>query len=353
MTPLARLLLRQIAVQGPLNVADYMTACLLHPEHGYYTTRDPLGAAGDFITAPEISQVFGELIGLCLAQAWLDRGAPSPFMLAELGPGRGTLMADALRATRGVPGFHAAMHLHLVEASPVLRAAQGRALAGFSPQWHDSAAELPDLPLFAVANEFLDALPIRQFLHDGAGWRERVVGAQDGALAFGLTDPVAPPALAPRLADTEEGDMVETGAPAEALCQHIGGRITAQGGVALFIDYGSAQSLGDTLQAVRGHQKVPPLHLPGQCDLTAHVAFGPLAKAAGCAGVLSDQGTFLERLGSGPRHGALARGKGEARIEALVAAHRRLTHPTEMGQLFKVLALYCNNGPAPVGTVAA
>ena len=352
MTPLAHLLLRQIAVQGPLSVAEYMTTCLLHPEHGYYTTRDPLGVAGDFITAPEISQVFGELIGLCLAQAWVDRESPAPFVLAELGPGRGTLMADALRATKAVPGFHAALHLHLVEVSPVLRAAQGQALAAHAPVWHNSITDLPDLPLFMVANEFFDALPIRQFLRDGAQWRERVVGQQNGALTFGLTDPVAPPALAPRLSDTLEGDMVETGAPAVALAQHIGERIAAQGGAALFIDYGSAQSLGDTLQAVRAHEKVPPLHSPGMCDLTAHVAFAPLQQASPCASALSEQGTFLNALGSGPRHGALARGKTEAQIETLWQSHRRLTHPTEMGQLFKVLALYCDNGPAPVGTVA-
>ncbi|NCO20713.1 MAG: class I SAM-dependent methyltransferase [Rhodobacterales bacterium] len=352
MTPLGRLLLRQIAAQGPLSVAEYMATCLLHPEHGYYTTHDPLGGTGDFITAPEISQVFGELIGLCLAQAWLDRGAPSPFVLAELGPGRGTLMADALRATRDVPGFHAAMQVHLVELSPVLRAAQADRLAGFAPRWHDSVADLPDLPLFLIANEFLDALPVRQFLRDGAAWRERVIGMRDDTLAFGLTDPTQPAALTPRLANTRDGDMVETCAPAVALAQHVGGRITAQGGVALFIDYGSAQSLGDTFQAVHHHRKVPPLHLPGQCDLTAHVAFAPLAEAAECAATLTDQGAFLERLGSGPRHGALARGKTEAQIETLIAAHRRLTHPTEMGQLFKVLALFCDNGPAPAGTKA-
>ncbi|WP_226779577.1 class I SAM-dependent methyltransferase [Oceaniglobus trochenteri] len=353
MTRLADILLRQIAVQGPLSVADYMNACLLHPEHGYYTTRTPFGAAGDFITAPDISQVFGELIGLCLAQAWLDRGAPAPFILAELGPGRGTLMADALRATRAVPGFHAAMQLHLVEASPALRAQQAQALTGFAPQWHDNVTDLPDLPLFLVANEFFDALPIRQFLRSGDAWRERVVGARDGALVFGLTDPIAPPALADRLADTSEGDMVETCAPAAALAEHIGGRIAARCGAALIVDYGSEISLGDTFQAVRAHEKVPPLSLPGQCDLTAHVAFGPMARNLACAvAPLTEQGAFLDRLGSGPRHGALARGRDEAVIESLVRAHHRLTHPSEMGQLFKVLALYSDDGPAPGGTGA-
>ncbi|MFZ1480323.1 MAG: SAM-dependent methyltransferase, partial [Paracoccaceae bacterium] len=163
MTPLTRLLARRIRAGGPITLADYMTECLLHPEHGYYTTRPPFGAAGDFITAPEISQMFGELLGLALAQYWLDLGAPAPFTLAELGPGRGTLMADVLRATRAVPGFHAAAGLVLVEASPRLRRVQGDALAGFHPKWAGSAADLPQAPLFLLANEFFDALPIRQF----------------------------------------------------------------------------------------------------------------------------------------------------------------------------------------------
>ena len=351
MSALCDILVRQIGVDGPLTVADYMNVCLLHPDHGYYTTRDPLGVAGDFITAPEISQVFGELIGLSLAQAWIDRGSPAPFALIELGPGRGTLMADALRATKGVPGFHAALELHLVEASGVLRGQQATLLADYAPRWHDTAATLPDLPLFLIANEFLDALPIRQFLRTGDGWRERVVGVQDGALVFGLTDPVAPPALSPRLGNTQDGDMVETCAPAQAVVGHIGQHIAQYGGAALFIDYGSAQSLGDTFQAVRAHQKLSPLTDPGTCDLTAHVAFAPLANAAHCpVAPLCEQGAFLSALGSGPRHGALARGKPEPVIEAMIAAHRRLTHPSEMGKLFKVLALYSEDGPAPPGT---
>ena len=346
-TPLERLLIRQIAAQGPLNVAEYMTACLLHPQHGYYTTRDPLGR--DFTTAPEISQMFGELVGLSLAQAWLDRGAPSPFVLAEAGPGRGTLMADVLRATRGVPGFHAAMRLWLVELSPVLRAAQGTALAGYAPHWCDNLSDLPDLPLFLVANEFLDALPVRQFLRDGAGWRERVVGLSDkaetGRLAFGLTEPMAPLALSDRLNDTQDGDMVETCTPATALVAHAGMRIAEQGGVALFIDYGSAESLGDTLQAIRANQKVAVLTRPGESDLTAHVAFGPLSRAAGCAAApLTPQGVFLERLGITARARALSKA-----APHVAAAHRRLTAPEEMGQLFKVLALH-DDGPPPPGT---
>ncbi|TMV42427.1 class I SAM-dependent methyltransferase, partial [Thioclava sp. BHET1] len=174
----------------PISVADYMAECLLHPRHGYYSTRDPFGAAGDFITAPEISQMFGEMVGLCLAAGWIAQGRPARITLAELGPGRGTLMADILRATRGVPGFHAAADVHLVEASATLRARQLETLAGTQVQWADHADDLPrGAPLFLVANEFFDALPIRQFQRSGPGWRERLVGLQEGALCFGLGEP--------------------------------------------------------------------------------------------------------------------------------------------------------------------
>ncbi len=209
MTPLERLLIAQIEEAGPMTLADYMAQCLMHPKYGYYATRDPLGAAGDFTTAPEISQMFGELLGLSVAQAWLDQGAPSPFALVELGPGRGTLMADTLRATRSVPGFHAAAQVHLVETSPTLRAAQAKALVGAGPVWHDAVQTLPDLPLFLMANEFFDALPIRQAQRDGALWRERMVGRRGDRLIPGLSAPSMLPPLAHRLEDTQPGDIVE------------------------------------------------------------------------------------------------------------------------------------------------
>ena len=194
MTPLADLLIRRIEATGPITVADYMAECLLHPQHGYYSTRDPFGTAGDFTTAPEISQMFGELLGLCLAQAWLDQGAPTRFTLAELGPGRGTLMADVLRATKAVPGFHAAAQVVMVEASPTLRHVQAKTLSrqiDHGTRWVQAVGELPDQPLFLLANEFFDALPIQQFQRDGANWRQRMVGLRDGQLAFGLSDPVS------------------------------------------------------------------------------------------------------------------------------------------------------------------
>ncbi len=353
MTALADILRRRIAATGPISVADYMRDCLLHPLHGYYTTRDPLGAAGDFTTAPEISQMFGELLGLALAQAWLDQGAPAPVVLAEPGPGRGTLMADMLRATRGVPGFHAALQVHLIEASPVLRAAQVLALSGHPVTWHDHLAELPQAPLFLVANEFFDALPVRQFVRRGGGWAERMVGLVDGALAFGLSNPAPLAALAHRLDDTAEGDVVETCPEGPPLMTGIAARIARHGGAALVIDYGGWRSLGDTLQALRGHDIDPPLAHPGHADLTAHVDFEPLAEAARDAGAahapLTPQGVFLESLGITARAQALARGLSGAQLNSHIAAHRRLTHPQEMGNLFKVLAVHPACAPPPPG----
>ncbi|MGR3497921.1 MAG: class I SAM-dependent methyltransferase [Limimaricola soesokkakensis] len=350
MTALHEILLRRIAATGPISIAEYMTECLLHPVHGYYTTRDPLGSGGDFTTAPEISQMFGELLGLCLAQAWLDQGAPETFALAEPGPGRGTLMADMLRATARVPGFHAAARLHLVEASPALRAVQARAL----PQatWHDRIDQIPDdLPLYLVANEFFDALPIRQFVRDGAGWRERVVGREGDKLVFGLTAPAPLAELEHRLADTRDGDMVEQSPALPALTGEIGGRIARHGGAALIVDYGGRGRTGDSFQAVRDHEKVDPLAAPGEADLTAHVDFEALARAAApaaCAGPVP-QGVFLERLGITARAQALAAKLEGTALDAHVAAHRRLTHPEEMGDLFKVAALHPCNAPPPPG----
>ena len=352
MTTLNDILRARIAAEGPMTLAEYMAICLLHPVHGYYTTRDPFGRAGDFTTAPEISQMFGELLGLSLAQGWLDQGAPERIVLAELGPGRGTLMDDALRAMRGVPGLIDAVELHLVEASPVLRAEQESRLGTFAPRWHSGVDTLPEAPLFLIANEFFDALPIRQFIRDGDGWRERVVGLADGALAFGLTDRAAQGALEHRLADTADGDLVETCAAAQAITADIGRRIAEHGGAALIVDYGSWGSLGDTFQALRAHQKADPLIGPGYADLTAHVDFAALVRDAPCArsGPVP-QGVFLERLGITARAQSLARGLGGAALDSHVAAHRRLTHPDEMGSLFKVIGLYPEHAAPPPGLI--
>ena len=350
---LKQILIERVQQTGPLTVAEYMNDCLLHPTHGYYATRDPLGTSGDFTTAPEISQMFGELVGLSLAQCWLDQGAPAPFTLAELGPGRGTLMADLLRATRAVPGFHDAAQICLVEASPVLRSAQEKTLAGHSPAWLPDISDLPNQPLFLVANEFFDALPVRQYLREGDRWREKQVGVQSETLGFGLGPPAAQPGLQHRIADTRDGDLVELCDPARLITTQIAHRIATCGGAALIVDYGDWRSLGDTLQAMRDHAPADVLADPGQADLTTHVDFEALTTSAQSAGAqftrLTPQGVFLERLGITERARVLAAQLQGQALEDLIAAHRRLTHPEEMGNLFKVLGLYPAEKSPPPG----
>lgn len=352
MTPLGDIIARQIRASGPITVADYMALCLGHPEHGYYITRDPLGRAGDFTTAPEISQMFGEMIGLWLASQWDADGRPDPFVLAELGPGRGTLMADALRAAGAVPGFTEAAEVWLVETSPVLRAAQADTLAAHAPHWADSIDALPDAPLYLVANEFFDALPIRVFRCETSGWAERMVHLDEtGALAFGFAPPLPVGALDGVEAD--DGALIETAAPGEAIAEEVGARIAQSGGAALIIDYGDWDGTGDTLQALSGHAYTDPLAAPGEADLTAHVRFKPLAEAAEAGGAamagFTRQGVFLEHLGITERAQRLAATLSSEALEAHVAAHRRLLHPDEMGALFKTLALRPHGKPPVPG----
>ncbi|MCV2874382.1 SAM-dependent methyltransferase [Defluviimonas sp. WL0050] len=353
MTPLGRIIAARIAAEGPMSLSDYMAECLLNPDHGYYATRDPLGAAGDFTTAPEISQMFGEMLGLCLAQCWMDQGRPAPFLLAEIGPGRGTLMADILRTIRAVPGMADAANVHLVEASPALRAKQAETLKGHTPHWHDSIATLPDGPLYLVANEFFDALPIRQFERRIEGWAERQVGLKNDRLVPGLAPPAPAALLAHRTHDTKPGDIVEHCPALPAIAGEIASRIAAHGGVALIVDYGDWRSLGDTFQALKDHQPVDPFAEPGLADLTAHVDFQSLADAfatdATRATAMTPQGVFLERLGITARAQALARNLAGEKLESHIAAHRRLTHPEEMGQLFKAIACHPRGSAPPPG----
>ena len=353
MTPLEGIIRARIARLGPISVADYMALCLLHPEHGYYTTRNPLGQTGDFITAPEISQMFGELLGLWLAQTWRDQGAPEAFVLAELGPGRGTLMADALRAASRVRGFTKAARLCLVEVNPALQAQQAGLLGRYGPEWFADVTALPDGPLFLVANEFFDALPVRQYIRDASGWHERLIGLQDDTLAFGL-GPVLPDGAVGGLPAQEAGEAFREASPAGAsLASALAGRIAKAGGVALILDYGGDGSDGDTFQALKAHRKVSPLATPGEADLTAHVDFASLRHAATGVGArmtaTTPQGAFLERLGITQRAQALAVGRTGAALDALIAAHRRLTHPAEMGTLFKVAAVFPEGQPEPPG----
>ena len=355
MTALGDLLKRRIAREGPVSVAEYMALALGHPEHGYYMTRDPLGRAGDFVTAPEISQMFGELIGLWAAQVWLDMGRPAPFKWIELGPGRGTLAADAFRAMKGVPGLEAALEVHLLETSPVLRAHQERAVAG-GAQWHDDLGRVPSGPGVMVANEFFDALPIHQYVRDGAGWRERMVTmGEGGGFAFTLSAPLAiDPLLPESFSAAADGAIAEASPASVNLVRAVVDRITASGGAALFVDYGyDASAPGDTLQAVRGHAYADPLADPGEADLTAHVDFAALGRAARGAGAAVHgpigQGDFLARLGIELRAETLKRDADAAARAAVDAALARLTGADAMGRLFRVLALSAPGGAVPAG----
>src|SRR4029453_9188304 len=301
-TELGRLIARRIALTGPISLADFMAEALGHPRLGYYRKSLPVGAAGDFTTAPEISQMFGELLGAWLAERWLAMGRPTSVRLVELGPGRGTLMADALRATRGVPGFHAAFDLHLVEINEQLRALQGQALAAFRPTWHARFDDVPEGPLLLGANEFFDALPVRQFEKTARGWTERMVGlGTDGeTLRLALAPGVTPYAAAlPDAPVSAQAEICEAGL---ALPGRVGERLKRFGGWALIVDYGHDGALGASLQAVRGHRGAAILDRPGETDLSAHVDFAALAHATGrrTFGPVG-QGDFLRRLGIAER----------------------------------------------------
>ncbi|MDQ1078319.1 class I SAM-dependent methyltransferase [Pseudoroseomonas cervicalis] len=304
----------------------------------YYAGRDPFGARGDFITAPEISQAFGECLGLWAAIAWQVMGKPAPVLLVELGPGRGTLMADALRAiAQVVPDFRAALRLHLVEQSPALRARQAELLAGAEPVWHDRVEDLPPGPALVLANEFLDALPIRQFERRGGAWLERHVEA--GAFVPVPVSDDAPPLPG----GAPEGAIQEVCEPARVLAAHLGARLAAQGGAALFVDYGPARSgFGDSLQALSAHGAADPLGAPGAADITAHVDFQAVAEAGIAAGATAQgpvpQGIFLQSLGLVTRAAMLARARPSGAGMQLSAA-QRLIAPEGMGRLFKALAL--------------
>lgn len=329
-----------------MRIDRFMDLCLAHPEHGYYRTRDPLGTKGDFITAPEISQMFGEMLGLWIAQVWTDQGQPSPFALTELGPGRGTLMADVLRVAKRVPGFHEAAEIWLVETSPDLRVACKVALPNVDLNFADTLADVPRLPLFLLANEFFDALPIRQFQKIGDQWLERCVGHKASRLEFVLSKPHDDgPKLNP--AALPDGTVVETQSYGQAVAATIGTRLKSNGGAALIIDYGAAEGHGDTLQALRAHAPQSPLENCGQADITAHVAFQSLIDAAQVPHDLDAQGPFLERLGVTTRANQLA--NDPTKFQDIAAAHRRLTHADEMGHLFKVLALRAPGTPQPPG----
>lgn len=352
-TPLKNILLQRIRATGPITLADYMAECLMHPVHGYYQQARVFGADGDFITAPEISQMFGEILGLWLADRWYKMGKPEDVRLIELGPGRGTLMADLLRATEPVVGFHEAVTIHFIETSEQMRTLQREHVP--TAYWHSDLMSVPNGPSLIVANEFFDALPIHQFEKQGNKWLERRLHGDGDTIKPVLT--AAGPMFnlsEPSLHASPEGSILEVCPAALSIAGTIAERLFAHGGAAIIADYGYRKSaVGDTFQALRTHKYCDPLADPGNADLTAHVNFDQLAKAAkskgaatyGCAA----QGPFLMSLGIGERAQQLAANtdsEGQARV---LSELQRLTDSAEMGTLFKVLALQDPKLPAPPG----
>ncbi|MEA3534199.1 class I SAM-dependent methyltransferase [Rhizobium sp. CC-YZS058] len=350
-TPLAEKIKAIIRATGPISVTDYFALCLADPEHGYYKTRDPFGRDGDFITAPEISQLFGEIVGIFLVEAWRRHGEPSPVVIAEIGPGRGTMMADILRVVeRLAPALYEAASVHLVETSERLQKVQSQTLVAhkFKIAWHESFDTLPDGLLLLVANELFDAIPIRQFVKTPQGFRERLVGLDaDDALTFAAgVATIDPGLLPPSAAEVPVGTIFEIAPARDAVMATLCARLKAGGGSALIIDYGHmATNFGETLQAVRDHQFDPPLRHPGEADLTSHVDFEQLARRAVAEGLringLTYQGDFLLAMGIQERADALGRGKDAAVIDSLRQDVERLSGSGDgrMGELFKVLAV--------------
>lgn len=334
----------RIESEGPLPLDVFMGAAV----EAYYARGDVFGAKGDFTTAPEICQVFGEIIGLWAVIAWQQMGSPNPVRLVELGPGRGTLMKDALRAAKAVPAFLAAADVHMIERSTALRARQRESLGDRPAQWHEDISEVPAGPLLVIANEFFDALPIVQFERTPDGWYRRHVGlADDGGFRFVLGPAASEEEIAglgPAFADAAPGAIAERSPASEAVAAALARRLATDGGAALIIDYGYTQSApGDTLQALKGHTFHPPLDAPGTVDLTAHVDFARLAEAAKKAGSTAfepvPQGRFLSSLGAEMRAKSLIlKAQPEQAVQISSGLHR-LIHPAEMGTLFKVLAL--------------
>lgn len=338
-----------IRTNGPIDVADYMSICLADGKDGYYMTRDPFGRGGDFTTAPEISQMFGELIGTWFRTLWRDNGCPPAVSLVELGPGRGTLMADMLRVFRHDTALSAAISVHLVETSPHLRGMQNATLkaCGFHPQWHDHVDTLPAGPCYMVANEFFDAIPFRQFIYDGSVWAERVIGIDaDDGLCFGLRPAhldLAHHGL--HMFPPQAGQILEVSPMRQAIATRIAARIHDQGGAGLFIDYGHVLSgYGDTFQAIRDHAPVNVLTHPGDADLTSHVDFAVLRNTFAQCGLIAPevktQSEFLLQMGLLERAGSLGREAGPETREMIHDAVERLAGPDQMGHLFKVMCAF-------------
>jgi len=361
MTALKQQLIKRIEATGPITLAAYMAECLMHPEHGYYQKQAVFGAEGDFTTAPEVSQMFGEMIGLWLADRWIKMGRPDAVKLIELGAGRGTLMADILRATEPVEDFQAAITVHFVETSTQLRAQQAERMPiahATTTQWHDTLASVPSddgVPSLIIANEFFDALPIHQYEKSGGKWVERMVGSIDGELAL-VGGPCGPQfsLINDAIKAGPEGSIAEVCPAALTVVGDIAERLNTGGGAALVVDYGYRKAAaGDTFQAMQNHAFTDPFTAPGEADLTAHVNFEMLKTAATEKGLNAlgpaMQGMFLMAIGLGARAQVLA-GQGDEAFQASILSDlKRLTATDQMGTLFKVLALQPHELPAPPG----
>jgi len=345
-TSLAARLHARIAKDGPVTVEAFMQACLSDTASGAYASRQPIGGKGDFITAPEISQIFGELLGVWAVTVWQSMGAPHSLIVAELGPGRGTLMADALRAWRGVPKFLESVAVAMVETSPVMAETQREALRDTAVplRWYAKLDAVPDGPLIVLANEFVDALPVRQFVRRGNTWRERsVVNDDRGGFAFAEGD-AATPEVSDLAHAAPDGTILETRPAALPLLRELGRRAARYGLAALIIDYGHEETgFGDTVQAVRGHRFADPLANLGAADLSAQVDFADLKRHAGAFGLNAygpvPQGEFLLKLGFGERRERLLQRAKSSQVAAIASGAWRLVDPMQMGVLFKVLAL--------------
>lgn len=350
---LEKFIKNQIDLNGPMDIGQFMSIALAHPKYGYYMKQDPFGREGDFTTAPEISQIFGEILGAWVADLWMQMGCPESFTLLECGPGRGTLMVDMLRGAKNVKGFHEAAQIHLLEISPTLKKIQGEKLFPHRPIWHDSLETLPTgEPLIVLANEFLDALPFRQLQKTAEGWQERVVSyEEENGFVFALR-PVGKALIShiPSHLHSAHPDGVFEIAPARInFIRNLAAHLRENSGVALFIDYGPMRSgLGDSFQALKDNAYAKPLEDVGNADLTSHVDFEALAQAAGQEGLQINgpvnQGTFLQNLGIGLRAQKLKRSASKEQGSDIEKSLHRLTDSAQMGKLFKVLCMRCNNG---------
>jgi len=352
MTPLTKILREKIEKHGPLSVHDYMEMALSHPEYGYYTRQNPFGKSGDFVTAPEVSQMFGELIGLWSLDIWSKLGAPAKFNLVELGPGNGTLMVDALRSGALIPDFIKAAHVHLIETSEQLKARQKAAISHPSVFWHSDLLDLDTDPTIVIANEFFDALPIHQYESIAGQWFERCIDWEEGHFTFSLSDKPAKELQPPP--DTEGSHILEICPLGINSFNKACRLLQKSGGAVLIIDYGSSEAVyGDSFQAVRDHASQNPLEDPGLSDLTAHVKFPQLIEEAQRYPVdihgPTSQGRFLERLGIETRAALLSRSATKEQQNSIASDLRRLTSTSEMGTLFKVLAISCNLTAPPEG----